>query len=120
MAWFDDNIVMLADSVEDLQTLVTNIHTVSGKFGLKNQQGGGPNDYQRKQACVTSVYIDEEKLKQVKTLHLSRGIITEKSIGTDDIKRRIGLAMGGMQSYAETDFNLEVKKYHDKNESIGC
>ena len=36
---FADNIVLLADSVEDLQALVTNIHTVNRKFSLTINKG---------------------------------------------------------------------------------
>ena len=45
-----------------------------------------------------SVYIDEVLLKQVvETFTYLGGVISENSTCTDDIKRRIGLAMGGMQ-----------------------
>ena len=51
---FDIDNVLMADSVDDLQTLVTNIHTVSRKFGLtiNKEKKRGPNDLQRKQAYV--------------------------------------------------------------------
>ena len=41
-----DDIVLLTDSVENLQALVTNIHTVSRRFGFTINKGKtGPNDY---------------------------------------------------------------------------
>ena len=36
---FADDIILMADSVEDLQILVTNVHTVSRKFGLTINKG---------------------------------------------------------------------------------
>ena len=91
---FADDIVLLADSVEDLLTLVTNIHTVSRKFGLTINKGNTEVQMITKESKPMSVYIDEVKLKQVTYLG---GVISENSTCTYDIKRRIGLAMGGMQ-----------------------
>ena len=94
---FADDIVLLADSVEDLQTLVTNIHTVSRKFGLTINKGKTEVQIITKESKPMSVYIDEVQLKQVETFTYLGGVISENSTCTDDIRRRIGLAMGGMQ-----------------------
>ena len=94
---FADDIVLLADSVEDLQTLVTNIHTVSRKFGLTINKGKTEVQMITKESKPMSVYIDEVQLKQVETFTYLGGVISENSTCTDDIKRRICLAMGGMQ-----------------------
>ena len=60
-----------------------------------------------------SVYIDEEKLKQVETFTYLGGVITDKSTCTDNIKRRIGLAMGGMQKlttiWKSKEITIETK-----------
>ena len=65
---FADDIVLKADSVEDLQTLVTNVHTVSRKFGLTINKGKTEVQMISKESKPVSVYINEEKLKQVETL----------------------------------------------------
>ena len=44
-----------------------------------------------------SVFIDEEKMKQVETFTYLGGVSTENSPCTDDIKRNIGIAIRGMQ-----------------------
>ena len=61
---FADDIVLMADSVEDLQTLVTNIHTVSRKFGLTINKGKTEVQMISKESKPMSVYIDEEKLNK--------------------------------------------------------
>ena len=110
---FADDIVLMADSVEDLQTLVTNVHTVSRKFGLTINKGKTEVQMISKESKPMSVYIDEEKLKQVETFTYLRGVITDKSTFTDDIKRRIGIAMGGMQKlntiWKSKEITIETK-----------
>ena len=62
---FADDIVLLADSAEDLQTLVTNIHTVSRKFGSTINKDKTEVQMITKESKPMSGYFDEEKLKQV-------------------------------------------------------
>ena len=75
---FADDIVLLADSVEDLQTLVTNIHTVSRKFGLTINKGKTEVQMITKESKPMSVYIDEVKLKQVETFTYTLGEASQK------------------------------------------
>ena len=88
--------VLIADSVEDRQTLVTNVHTVSRKFGLTINTGENrsTNNLQRKQAYVRLHWWVKTETSQ--DFHF-KGVIADKSTCTDDITRRIGLAMGGIQ-----------------------
>ena len=111
---FADDIVLLADSIEDLQTLVTNIHTVSRKFGLTINKGKTEVQMIAKESKPMSVYIDEVKLKQVETFTYLGGIISENSTCTDDIKRRIGLAMGGMQKLTSI---WKSRRNHNRNQN---
>ena len=67
---FADDIVLMADSVEDLQTLVINVHTVSRKFGLTISKVKTEVHMISKESKRMFVYIDEEKLKQVETFTL--------------------------------------------------
>ena len=94
---FADDIVLMTNSEEDLQSLVSKVHTVSKRFGLKINIGKTEVQMISKESQPLSVYIEEEKLKQVQTFTYLGGVISENSTSSDDIKRRIGLAMGGMQ-----------------------
>ena len=77
-----DDIDLLADSVEDLQTLVTNIHTVSRKFGLTINKGKTEVQMITNESKPMSVYIDEVQLKQVETFTYLGGVISENSTCT--------------------------------------
>ena len=96
------------ESVEELQTLVTNVHTLSRKFGLTINKGKTEVQMISKEYRSVSVYIDEEKLKQVETFIYLGGVITDKLTCTDDIKRRIGLAMAGMKKLTAISKSKEI------------
>ena len=68
-----------------------------------------------KESKPMSVYIDEVQLKQVETFTYLGGVISENSTCTDDIKRRIGLAMGGMQKL--TSIWKSKKRNHNRNQN---
>ena len=76
---FADDIVLMADSVEDLQTLVTNVHTLSRKFGLTINKDKTEVQMTTKESDPMSIYIDEEKLKQFETFTYLGVVITDKS-----------------------------------------
>ena len=94
---FADDIVLMADSEEDLQTLVTLVHTQSKKFGLTINKEKTEVQIINKVSHPMTIFIGSDQLKQVQTFTYLGGVITENSTSTEDIKRRIGLAMGSMQ-----------------------
>ena len=67
---FADDIVLMADSVEDIQTVVTNVHTVSRKFGLTINKRKTEVQMISKESKPMSVCIDEEKTETGRDLHL--------------------------------------------------
>ena len=66
---FADDFALMADSVEDLQTLVTNINIVSRKLDMTINKESKP----------MFIYINEEELKQVETFTFILSIATYSS-----------------------------------------
>ena len=71
-------IVLMADSVEDLQTLVTNVHTLSREFRLTINKGKTEVQMISKESKPMSIYINKEKLKHVEAFTYLGGVITDE------------------------------------------
>ena len=113
---FADDIVLLAHSVEDLQTLVKNIHTVSKEVWFDNQQGEtmqGPKWLPKKASLCPSTLMRKNWNKS-RELHLSRGILLRK------VNLHWWHQKKDWPSYgrnAENDYNSVVTRIHNRNQS---
>ena len=94
---FADDIVLLAETKEDLQFLVTRVNTFSKKFGLTINISKTEVQVINREKVQLDILIDGKPLKQVEDFIYLGGVISETPSNENDIKRRIGLAMGSMQ-----------------------
>ena len=95
---FAYDIALMAESDEaDLLTLVDLIHTTSKQFGLTINIGKTEVQVINKEPKPVSISIQGKILNQVQSFIYLLGVINEDATSSYDIKRRIGLAMGGMQ-----------------------
>ena len=92
---FADDIALLTESNEDLQTLVTVVYTSSSDMG-----NIGKTEVQliSKKDIAMDIRINNTPLKQVEDFIYLRGNISQKGSCTDDVKYRIGKALGAMQN----------------------
>ena len=99
-----DDIVLLAESEEDLQLLVSKVQTSSKRVGLTINQSKTEVQLQMITKVNThiSIIIEDMPLKQVPAFTYLGSVITDKSTSSEDIKRRIGLAMGNMRVIQST------------------
>ena len=85
-------------SKEDLQTLVSDVFKSSSQLGLKislsktHVQAIGRNSTQ------INIQIENHTLEQVKSYIYLEGQIDEDGTSQNDVKRRIGLALGAMHT----------------------
>ena len=105
---FADDIVLMAESEEELQTLVNRVHTTSKKYGLTINISKTEVQVISKGNQPISIHIQGEPLTQVLTFTYLGGVIDKDSTSTNDIKRRIGLAMGGMQKLSSIWKSKEI------------
>ena len=91
---FADDIVLMAETEEDLQALVTKVHTTSKSFGLTINIGKTEVQTISRTNQPISICIQGEQLNQVQSFTYLGGVINNDSTSSHDIKRRIGLAMG--------------------------
>ena len=94
---FADDIALMAESEADLQTLVDLVHTTSKQFGLTINIGKTEVQVINKEPKPVSISIQGKTLNQVQSFTYLGGVINDDATSSHDIKRRIGLAMGGMQ-----------------------
>ena len=88
---FTDDIVLLAPSENDLQTLVNQVQEWSKKFQVQIIS---------KESMKINIKINGKELEQVDSFVYLGWVITEKSSSEGDIRRRIGLATGIMQTFS--------------------
>ena len=94
---FADDIALMAEFETDLQTLVDLVHTTSKQFGLTINIGKTEVQVINKEPKPVSISIQGKTLNQVQSFTYLGGVINDDATSSHDIKRRIGLAMGGMQ-----------------------
>ncbi|XP_072025202.1 uncharacterized protein [Amphiura filiformis] len=95
---FADDNVLLAETKEDLQFLVTRFDTFSKKFGLTINISNTEVQVINREKVQLDILIGGEPLKQVEDFVYLGGVISDLTPSNEnDIKRRIGLAMGSMQ-----------------------
>ena len=95
---FADDIVLLTRSEKDLQSLVDNVHLWSSNFGLKINIAKTEVQVISKQQQDINITISGAKLVQVEKFVYLGGTITQSGKCTEDIKNRIGKALGAVQN----------------------
>ena len=95
---FVDDITLLAESAEDLQLLVNSVYTSSTNMGLKINIGKTEVQVISKKDMDIDITINGTKLKQVNEFIYLGGKISQKGSCTEDIKHRIGKALGVFQN----------------------
>ena len=94
---FADDIVLIAESAKQLQTLVNKVQNAASNFGLKINISKTQVQVISKQKQTLDINIDGHKLEQVQTFVYLGGAITETGTCEDDIKQRICKALGAVQ-----------------------
>ena len=116
----------MAESEADLQTLVDLVHTTSKQFGLTINIGKTEVHVINKEPKPVSISIQGKTLNQVQSFTYLGGVINEDATSTHDIKRRICLAMGGMQKLSvisrakEISLPTKMELYRVSFDSINC
>ena len=95
---FADDIVLLACNEIDLQSIVDRVHQWSSNFGLKINIAKTEVQVISKQQHYINISIGGTKLLQVEKFVYLGGTITQSGKCTEDIKNRIGKALGAIQS----------------------
>ena len=95
---FDDDIALLAESKEDLQTLVSDVFKSSSQLGLKISLSKTQVQVIGRNSTQINIQIENHTLEQVKSFIYLGGQIDEDGTSQNDVKRRIGLALGAMHT----------------------
>lgn len=94
---FADDIALIANSPKDLQTLVNLVHKSSSAFGLKINIAKTEVQAISKEPKKLNINISGTQLKQVEEFIYLGGKISQNGSCTNDIKLRIGKAVGAVQ-----------------------
>jgi len=94
---FADDIALLAESKEDLQSLVTSVYNCSTNLGLKININKTEVEVISKKDITINITINNTQLNQVENFVYLGGKISQKGSCTDDVKHRIGKALGTVQ-----------------------
>ena len=92
-----DDIALIAESEEELQTLVDKVHHSSSTLGLKINVNNTEVQNISKEPKHIHIMIDDKELTQVDNFTYLGGIISQDGSNSQDIKQRIGKAMGAVQ-----------------------
>ena len=95
---FADDIVLMAESADDLQVLVDRVQDSSCNFGLKINIAKTEVQAISKQKINLCITINGTQLKQVEDFIYLGGTISEGGSCTKDIQHRIGKALGAVQA----------------------
>ena len=95
---FADDMVLLACNEIDLQSIVDCVHQWSSNFGLKINIANTEVQVISRQQQDININIGGTKLLQVKKFVYLGGTITQSGKCPEDIKNRIGKALGAVQS----------------------
>ena len=109
---FADDIDLVANSSEQLQTLTDRIRESSKRFGLKINTQKTKTMSIGKHHETIKVTINGEDVEQVEEFTYLGGVVTEDGRSTKDIKRRIGLAsaaFGQLTKMWKSDISLKIK-----------
>ena len=94
---FADDIVILAESANGLQNLVDKVYENSSNLGLKINIAKTEVQVIGKKENHIKININGTTLKQVENFIYLGGTISQKGSCTEDIKSRIGKALGAVQ-----------------------
>ena len=94
---FADDIVSLAESASDLQKLVDKIFQSSSNMGLKINISKTEVQVISRDEVTLHININGQQLKQVQEFVYLGGTISQKGSCSEDIKSRIGKALGAVQ-----------------------
>ena len=89
---FTDDVALLAESEEDLQTLVSDVFKSSSQLGLKISLSKTQVQVIDKNSTQINTHIANHILEEVKSLIYLGGQIDEDGTSHNDAKRRVGLA----------------------------
>jgi len=110
---FADDIAAMAESQDELQELVNNIVTESKKMGMAVNIEKTEVQHIGSMRKEVKIKIGDSKLNQVEDFIYLGGTISEDATTDQDVKRRIGLACGVMQSlcsiWKAKNISLETK-----------
>ena len=95
---FADDIAILAESEEDLQTLVSEVFKTSSQLGLKISLTKTQVQVIGRGCDKINIHLANHTLEQVKSFIYLGGQIDEDGTCQNDVKRRIGLALGAMHA----------------------
>ena len=94
---FADDIVLIAETPEELQTLVDKVYKASCDIGLKVSIAKTEVQAISKSKCSLNIDIANDRLKQVEDFVYLGGKIAENGSSTSDIKNRIRKAGAAFQ-----------------------
>ena len=94
---FADDIVILAESANGLQNLLDKVYENSSNLGLKINIAKTELQVIGKKENHIKININGTTLKQVENFIYLGGTISQKGSCTEDIKSRIGKALGAVQ-----------------------
>ena len=94
---FADDIVLIAETPEELQTLVNRVYESSSDYGLKINIAKTEVQVISKGKCELSITINNNRLKQVEVFVYLGGTIADNGSSTNDIKTRIRKAGAAFQ-----------------------
>ena len=94
---FADDIVLIAETPEELQTLVNRVYESSSDYGLKINIAKTEVQVISKGKCELSITINNSRLKQVEDFVYLGGTIADNGSSTNDIKTRIRKAGAAFQ-----------------------
>ena len=96
--------------------MVSNIYREGSRLGLHINAAETETQCFLKQKQVISLSIGNVALQQVESFIYLEGKLKSNNNSSEDIVRRIGLAMGLARSL--TTHNMEGIQYHDRHETI--
>ena len=110
---FADDIVLIAESESDLQTLVNAAQQVSSSFGLKINIAKTEVQVISKRSQEINININGKPLQQVDKFVYLGGTISQSGSCSDDVQHRIGKALGAIQQlnkiWSSKDISITTK-----------
>jgi len=95
---FAGDIAVLAEKKVDLQGKISRIANESTRMDMKINTGNTEVQHIGVPKINAAITIDQDELKQVEEFVYLGGNMSEDATTTQDLKRRVGLACGAMQS----------------------
>ena len=110
---FADDIVLIAESENDLQTLVNAAQQVSSSFGLKINIAKTEVQVISKRSQEINININGKPLQQVDKFVYLGGTISQSGSCSDDVQHRIGKALRAIQQlnkiWSSKDISIPTK-----------